>query len=124
MGPVSGVQRLKNTITLCWQDDATCGKRANRNPDGSRKRPEVDLDETVVNKNHSGQFTWYLEEDGPWVNKPSGKGPRLIIVHAMTLSGWVQGAELVFEAAKRTGDYHGQMNWENFSTWFLRSIAA
>jgi hypothetical protein len=118
MGPVSGVQRLKNTITLCWQDDATCGKRANRNPDGSRKRPEVALDETVVNKNHSGQFTWYLEEDGPWVNKPSGKGPRLIIVHAMTLSGWVQGAELVFEAAKRTGDYHGQMNWENFSTWF------
>lgn len=92
--------------------------RANRNPDGSLKRPEVYLDETCVNKNHSGQFTWYLEEDGPWVNKPSGKGPRLSIVHAMRLSGWVQGAELVFEAAKRTGDYHGQMNWENFSTWF------
>jgi transposase len=93
-------------------------KRANRNPDGSLKRPEVYLDETFVNKNHSGQFTWYLEEDGPWVNKPSGKGPRLIIVHAIMVSGWVPGAELVFEAAKRTGDYHGQMNWENFSTWF------
>jgi len=25
---------------------------------------------------------------------------------------------LVFEAKKRTGDYHGQMNWENFSKWF------
>ena len=93
-------------------------KRANRNPDGSLKRPEVYLDETFVNKNHSGKFTWYLEEDGPWVNKPSGKGPRLIIVHAMTVSGWVPGVELVFEAAKRTGDYHGQMNWENFSMWF------
>jgi transposase len=93
-------------------------KRANRNPDGSLKRPEVYLDETFVNKNHSGQFTWYLEEDGPWVNKPSGKGPRLIIVHAMTGLGWVPGAELIFEAAKRTGDYHGQMNWENFSRWF------
>jgi DDE superfamily endonuclease len=93
-------------------------KRANHNPDGSPKRPEVYLDETFVNKNHLGKFTWYLEGDGPWVNKPSGKGPRLIIVHAMTVSGWVQGAELVFEAAKRTGDYHGQMNWENFSTWF------
>jgi transposase len=93
-------------------------KRANRNPDGSLKRPEVYLDETFVNKNHSGQFTWYLEEDGPWVNKPSGKGPRLIIVHAMTGLGWVPGAELIFEAAKRTGDYHGQMNWENFSMWF------
>ena len=68
-------------------------KRANRTPDGSLQRPEVYLDETFVNKNHSGQFTWYLEEDGPWVNKPSGKGPRLIIVHAMTVAGWVPGAE-------------------------------
>jgi len=83
-------------------------KRANRNPDGSLQRPEVYLDETFVNKTHSGQFTWYLEEDGPWVNKPSGKGPRLSIVHAMTVSGWVAGAALVFEAAQRTSDYHGQ----------------
>jgi hypothetical protein len=28
-------------------------KRANRNPDGSLQRPEVYLDETFVNKNHS-----------------------------------------------------------------------
>ena len=88
------------------------------NPDGSLQRPEVYLDETFVNKNHSGQFTWYLEEDGPWVNKPSGKGPRLIMVHAMTVAGWVPGAALVFEATKRTGDYHGHMHWEHFSTWF------
>ena len=83
-------------------------KRANRNSNGSLQRPEVYLDETFVNKNHSGQFTWYLEEDGPWVNKPSGKGPRLIIVHAMTVAGWVPGAELVFEATKRTGIITGK----------------
>lgn len=93
-------------------------KRANRNPDGSLKRPEVYLDETYINKNHSSRFTWYLDEDGPLVNKPSGVGPRLILVHAMTKDGWVDGAQLVFEAKKRTGDYHGQMNWENFSRWF------
>jgi hypothetical protein len=93
-------------------------KRANHNPAGSPKRPEVYLDETWVNKNHSGKFTWYLEGDGPWVNTPSGKGPRRISVHARTVSGWVQGAEVVFEAAKRTGDYPGQLNWEKFSTWF------
>lgn len=97
-------------------------KIANRNPDGSLKSPEVYLDETFVNKNHSAQFTWYLEEDGPWVNKPSGKGPRLIIVDAITAQGWVKGAELVFEAKKRSGDYHGQMNWENFSTWFSNQL--
>jgi transposase len=97
-------------------------KRANRNPDGTLKRPEVYLDETFINKNHSNQFTWYLEEDGPWVNKPSGKGPRVIVVHAITVRGWVENAQLVFEANRRTGDYHGQMNWENFSRWFERQL--
>jgi len=73
---------------------------------------------THINRNHSARFTWYQEEDSPWVNKPSGVGPRLIIVHAMTRDDWVDGAELVFLAKKRTRDYHGQMNWSNFSRWF------
>ncbi len=71
-------------------------KIANRNSDGTLKRPEVYLDETYINKNPSTQFTWYLEEDGPWVNKPTGKGPRLIIVHAITNDGWVDGATVDF----------------------------
>jgi transposase len=97
-------------------------KRANRNSDGSLKRPEVYLDETYINKNHSCKFTWYLSQDGPWVNKPSGVGPRFIIVNAITKDGWVNDAQLVFEAKKRTGDYHGQMNWENFSKWFQSQL--
>jgi len=97
-------------------------KLSNRNSDGTLKRPEVYLDETFINKNHSGQFTWYLEDDGPWVNKPSGKGPRFIIVHAITKDGWVKDAQLIFEANKRTGDYHGQMNWDNFSEWFMKKL--
>ena len=97
-------------------------KIANRNNDGSLKRPEVYLDETYINKNHSNQFTWYLEEDGPWVNKPSGKGPRVIVVNAITVNGWVNKAQLVFDANRRTGDYHGQMNWGNFSKWFKTQL--
>lgn len=96
--------------------------RANRAVDGLRVRPEVYLDETYINKNHSQRLTWYQEEDGPWVNKPSGVGPRLIIVNAITSASWVEGAQLVFEAKKRTGDYHGQMNWENFSNWFKNQL--
>ncbi|KPA09263.1 hypothetical protein MHK_010533 [Candidatus Magnetomorum sp. HK-1] len=80
------------------------------------------MDETFINKNHSSQFTWYLEEDGPWVNKPSVKGQRFIILHAITKEGWVKDAKLVFEANKRTGDYHGQMNWDNFSKWFIQQL--
>lgn len=97
-------------------------KLANRKSDGTLRRPEVYLDETYINKNHSCRFTWFLGEDGPLVNKPAGVGPRLILVHAITESGWVDGAQLVFEAKKRTGDYHGQMNWENFSKWFKTQL--
>jgi transposase len=97
-------------------------KRGNRNADGTLKQPEVYLDETFINTHHSCRFTWYLEQDGPWVNKPAGKGPRRIIVDAMTCHGWVPGARLIFDSKTRTGDYHGQMNWENFSRWFEQQL--
>ena len=97
-------------------------KRLNRKPDGSYARPEVYLDETFINKNHSNQFTWYFDEDGPEVNKPAGKGERLIVVNAIKLDGWVNNAPLIFEAKKKTGDYHGQMNWGNFSRWFTEQL--
>jgi transposase len=97
-------------------------KRANRQPNGGTVRPEVYLDESYINVNHSTARTWYFAEDGPWVHKPSGKGPRLIIVHALTTAGWVQGAQLVFQAKRRTGDYHGQMDFANFRRWFCTSL--
>jgi len=97
-------------------------KRLNRKSDGSFERTEVYLDETFINKNHSNQFTWYFDEDGPDVNKPSGKGERLIVVNAITLDGWVNNAQLIFEAKKKTGDYHGQMDWGNFSRWLTEQL--
>ena len=83
-------------------------KRANRQGDDVR-RPEVYLDESYVNKNHSNDFIWYSDEDGPWVQKPTGKGERLIILNAMTQRGWVPGAKLTFKSTKKTGDYHGHI---------------
>ncbi|MCP3684075.1 MAG: hypothetical protein GY861_15445 [bacterium] len=44
------------------------------------------------------------------------------MVHAITKDGWVNNAELVFDSKRRTGDYHGQMNWENFSKWFQTQL--
>lgn len=96
-------------------------KIANRSA-GSTRRPEVYLDESYVNKNHSNDLIWYFDEDGPWVQKPTGKGERLIIVNAITAQGWVPNAKLVFKASKKTGDYHGQMNWEIFRKWFVEML--
>ncbi len=85
-------------------------------------RPEVYIDESYVNKNHSNDFIWYYGEDGPWVQKPTGKGERLIIINAITKSGWVPGSKLVFKSTRKTGDYHGQMNWELFKKWFTEML--
>lgn len=85
-------------------------------------RPEVYLDESYVNKNHSNDFIWYSGEDGPWVQKPTGKGERLIIINAISKDGWVPEAKLVFKSTKKTGDYHGQMNKALFFKWFSEKL--
>jgi len=92
-------------------------KRSNRKDEGTI-RSEVYLDESYVNKNHSNDFVWYFDDDGPWIQKPTGKGERLIIINAITKDGWVPGAKLTFKSTKKTGDYHGQMNQELFTKWF------
>lgn len=98
--------------------------RDNRAPKDSTAtiRPEVYLDESYVNKNHSNDFIWYYGEDGPWVQKPTGKGERLIVINAITKSGWIPGSKLVFKSTRKTGDYHGQMNWELFKKWFTEML--
>jgi len=85
-------------------------------------RPEIYLDESYVNKNHSNDFIWYYGEDGPWVQKPTGNGERFIILNAVTCSGWVPGSKLVFKSTRKTGDYHGQMNWDLFKKWFTEML--
>jgi transposase len=99
-------------------------KRENRSPEREIDtiRPEVYLDESYINKNHSNDFIWYSDEDGPWVQKPTGKGERLIIINAITKSGWVSGAKLVFKSTRKTGDYHGQMNLDLFKKWFTEML--
>jgi len=96
--------------------------RDNRPREGYVSRPEVYLDESYVNKNHSNDFVWSSSEDGPFVQKPTGNGERLIIVHAITKNGWVPKAKLVFKSSRKTGDYHGQMNAGLFEKWFQEML--
>ena len=96
--------------------------RYNRDKNGTPIQSEIYLDESYVNKNHSNDFIWYSDEDGPWVQKPTGKGERLIIINAISSAGWVHGAKLVFQAKRKTGDYHGQMHAELFQKWFSEKL--
>ena len=91
--------------------------RANRKGDDVM-RPEVSVDESYVNKNHSHDCMWYADEDGPWGQKPTGKGERLIMIHAMTKSGWLPGAKLTVKSTRKTGDSHGHLHHDLFTKWF------
>lgn len=49
------------------------------------------------------------------VKYPSGKGPRLIVLHIGSDGGFINGL-LLFQS-KKTGDYHKDMNSERFIEW-------
>jgi len=87
-------------------------KRANRAAHGGTVRPEGSRDERSVKGNHATPRTWAFAAAGPWGHKPSGTGPRVILVHALTTAGWVEGAPGGVPAKRRTGDAHGQMDFE------------
>ena len=56
------------------------------------------------------------------IRKPSGKASRLIILHAGSENGWINGADLVFQSKKATGDYHDEVTSEHFEEWFHDSL--
>ena len=74
------------------------------------KRPIIYLDKTWLNQRHTLEKCW-LDYDGlGGLRIPSGKGKRLIVLHAGWEKGWILEAELVFVGEKDSGDYHKEMN--------------
>lgn len=83
----------------------------------------VYLDETWVNQNYTVDKCWVdtAASKATGVKVPTGKGSRLIILHAGTKHGFVKDAELVFQA-KNDGDYHQQMTSVRFEEWFRTQL--
>ena len=95
----------------------------------------VYTDETWVNQNHCRGYTWLPvlhkcgmfsdKEDGvlndvtKLPNIPSGKGQRLIILHAGNKDeGFLPNCDLVFVGKHDAADYHSEMNTKTFMEWF------
>ena len=60
---------------------------------------------------------------------PSGKGQRLIILHAggvdgwvEGVDGWVEGADLVFSSKTNSTDYHDEMNSKHNMEWMTQQL--
>lgn len=81
------------------------------------------LDETWIDSNVTMGKCWQnSEKDVQGVMKPVSGNGRLIVVHIGSQEGFLPGAALVFKAGCSSGDYHGQMNTENFMKWLTESV--
>lgn len=83
----------------------------------------VYLDETWVNQNYTKPKCWVdtSASKATGIKVPTGKGSRLIILHAGTKHGFVPNAELIFQS-KNDGDYHNQMTSVKFEEWFRNQL--
>ncbi|XP_064083062.1 uncharacterized protein LOC135199076 [Macrobrachium nipponense] len=97
--------------------------REMKNIRGTGNKSVIFLDETWINQNYTVTKCWMDESStgATGINPPSGKGSRIIILHAGSEQGFVPNAQLVFQA-KNDGDYHHQMNHIVFEKWFREQL--
>ncbi|XP_049273670.1 uncharacterized protein LOC119399462 [Rhipicephalus sanguineus] len=99
----------------------------------AQKRHIYYLDETWVNAGHTKDKVWEdanvtTREDAfrqgltTGLRAPSGRGGRLILLHAGSEDGFLNAACLLFRATKRTGDYHAEMDGPRFEMWFTEQL--
>lgn len=95
--------------------------------------PVYFLDETWVNAGHTKTLVW--QDTTIWSSReaffsglstglkaPSGKGGRLIIVHAGNENGFVEGALHIFHSKTSKTDYHEEMDGNYFENWFKTKL--
>ena len=109
---------------LCERGDLVAA-RARYLRDVERLRKDgytlVWLDETYINANHVQKKQWIppAKDRKKGLKVPSGKGERLIIVHAMSKEdGLLPNCALVFQGKKNdNSDYHTEMNAACYNEW-------
>ncbi|PSN37351.1 hypothetical protein C0J52_18821, partial [Blattella germanica] len=84
-------------------------------------RPLIYEDEPYIHSTHTRPNNW-SDGTSSGLLPPISKEPRLIIVHAGGRTGFVPGAFLIFESNRKTGDYHHEMNAENYKKWLTEKL--
>ncbi|CAM9200527.1 unnamed protein product, partial [Laminaria digitata] len=78
----------------------------------------VHMDESFCHQLHGSTYSFFPTngngqvEDG--MGRTSGKGVRLIMIHAITRDGPLCTAEMLWQAKKKTKDYHEHMDQDMF----------
>lgn len=97
-------------------------RRMKRNHDaGDKQKTVVYLDETWIHPTYTVSKCWQDNETSG-VLKNDSAGQRWIIVHAGSEQGFIPGAYVIFKAKTKSGDYHDEMNFGNFSKWMQEKV--
>lgn len=117
--------KCDNRSVLLERTDVVCQRRRFlRNIRAARRegRDIIFLDETWLNQAHTLSRSWQSETCKGGLKAPIGKGRRLIILSAGSDCGFVPESHLIFTAKSTKGDYHNEMNSENFTKWFKEML--
>lgn len=81
----------------------------------------VYTDESYVDSSHSTPKAW-TDGTTKGIKKPISKGQRVVIVHAGSETGFIPNALLTFKAGTKSGDYHDNMNYQNYEKWLRQQL--
>lgn len=76
------------------------------------------IDETYGHSGHTSYRMW-SDESLKGLFKNIGNGPTLIIVHAGSKMRFIPNRLLFFKSDVKTGDYHSNVNAENYGRWLI-----
>ena len=85
-------------------------------------RTVVYQDETYIHSSRTLPYTWNDQIQPGGYAVPVAKGQRLIIVHAGSQYGFVPNTLLIFKSNQKTGDYHDNMNADNYRRWIEEKL--
>ncbi|KAH6939767.1 hypothetical protein HPB50_021571 [Hyalomma asiaticum] len=127
-------RKRKRNSALLERDDIVAWRRKCTIREMRRQQRTIYyLDETWVNAGHTKETVWtdtkvmsrqdaFRQGLSTGLRAPSGKGGRLIVLHAGSAEGFLDGAALVFRAKKGAGDYHAEMDAARFQKWFVEQL--
>nr|XP_053608001.1 uncharacterized protein LOC128673871 [Plodia interpunctella] len=97
-------------------------RRLKENDDlGPEKKPVIFTDETWVHSHYTVNKCWQ-SQTVPGIRKNDSAGQRWIIVHAGGETGFVEGADLLYKCKSSKGDYHDEMDTENYTKWLTEKL--
>jgi DNA-binding ferritin-like protein (Dps family) len=138
------LQRFKTNMERLEQNQNASNSCDHKKCKCILKKQLVYLDESYINQNHVTQFSYSLPDCK--FNKPSGKGPRVVMAAAITEDGWlgIEPYELndinkrlqklqrddthcfksikYWVAKSGKGDYHKNFNQDVFRQYFEENI--